>query len=406
MNKKLIILLTVFIDVLGLGIIIPIMPFYVAQFSTSPIIITALFAVFAACAFFSAPFLGALSDKIGRRPVLIISIFSSALGWLMFAWAPSLIFLFVGRIIDGLAAGNFSIAQGYLSDISKTPKERTANMGLIGAIFGVGLIIGPALGGLLSLVSLSFPFWIVAGLAFINFVSAILFLPETNQNKQVDKKIEFNPFLPISRSFRNKNIQANLIAWVLFGLGISLLQAIMALYLARAFGLSAHFASYIFTFTGVLLVINQGFLLQKFWLKKFNERYLQSMMLIVFTIGFMIVSIKYLWVFIIGLILTTFGQSLLRAVMTSEMLKKVDDHRHGEILGVNHSLMSLTLIIGPLLAGWLFNWQMTSPFWLGAILMFVAYLALKIKKDRYQKQNLDLEINTEELYEKNIPTAI
>ena len=145
MNKKSIILLTVLIDVLGIGIIIPVLPFYVESFGASAFIVTMLFAVFSLFSFFSAPLLGAWSDRIGRRPVLIVSIASTALGWLVFAAATSIYWLFIGRIIDGLAAGNFPIAQSYLVDIAKTGKERTTNLGLIGAVFGIGLIVGPLL---------------------------------------------------------------------------------------------------------------------------------------------------------------------------------------------------------------------------------------------------------------------
>ena len=152
-KEKLIIILTVLIDVIGLGIIIPVMPTYVQSFGASPTIITLLFSVFALFSFLSAPLLGALSDKIGRRPILMVSILSSSIGWFVFAWAPSLTFLFLGRIIDGLAAGNFSTAQSAISDLAKTPQERTANLGLTGAIFGVGFLLGPFLGGMLSTIS-------------------------------------------------------------------------------------------------------------------------------------------------------------------------------------------------------------------------------------------------------------
>lgn len=161
-NPKAIILLTVFIDVIGLGIVIPILPFYVAQFSNSALLITSLFAVFALCSFLSAPIIGALSDRVGRRPMLIASIFSTSLGWFVFALAPSILFLFIGRIIDGVMAGNFPIAQSYLSDVAKDDKERSANFGLIGAVFGIAFILGPFLGGVLGHFGHNIPFCLLA----------------------------------------------------------------------------------------------------------------------------------------------------------------------------------------------------------------------------------------------------
>ena len=146
-KEKLVVLFTVFVDVIGFGIVIPILPFYVGSFGASPFLITLLFASFAFFAFLSSPLLGALSDKIGRRPILIASITSTAIGWFVFAGATSIPFLFLGRIIDGSAAGNFTVAQGCLVDLARDEKERSSNLGLIGAAFGVGFMIGPVLGG-------------------------------------------------------------------------------------------------------------------------------------------------------------------------------------------------------------------------------------------------------------------
>jgi len=274
-GKKAIIILTIFIDVLGIGIVIPILPFYVESFGVTPFFVTLLFAVFSFFAFLSAPFLGALSDKIGRRPVLLVSIFSTAVGWFVFAGAGSILFLFVGRIIDGLAAGNFSTAQSYLVDISENEKERTSNLGLVGAIFGIGLIIGPMLGGLLSIISPAFPFWIVGGLAALNFIGACFFLPETHHKRDKNKKIEINPLLPITRSIKDINLRSRYLAWFLFSIAIAIEQSIFALYLDYQFGFTAAAVGYVLTVMGVIMVVNQGILLKRFWLKYFNESFLE-----------------------------------------------------------------------------------------------------------------------------------
>ncbi len=191
-KTKLLILLTVFIDVIGIGIVIPILPFYVEKFSSSPILITSLFAVYALFSFFSSPVIGALSDKFGRRPLLIISVFSTAVGWFIFAGAPTIFFLFLGRIIDGIMAGNFPIAQSYLSDIAKDDKERTTNLGLIGAVFGIGFIIGPLIGGFLGQFGHSIPFWFVGSLALFNGILALFTLPETHHVRST-AKVSINP---------------------------------------------------------------------------------------------------------------------------------------------------------------------------------------------------------------------
>ena len=180
MNKiKLVIVFTVLINVIGIGIVIPVLPHYVESFGASPLEITLLFAVFSFFSFLSSPVLGSASDKIGRRPMLLLSIVSTAIGWLIFASAKSLWLLYLGRIIDGMAAGNISIAQSSLVDIARDEKERTRNLGLIGAAFGIGFVTGPLIGGLLSVYSEAVPFWFAAGLAVFDVIVAYFFLDET-----------------------------------------------------------------------------------------------------------------------------------------------------------------------------------------------------------------------------------
>jgi DHA1 family tetracycline resistance protein-like MFS transporter len=202
-SPKAIILFTVFLDVLGIGLIIPVLPFYVESFHVSGIVVTSLFAVFALFSFFSAPILGMLSDRIGRRPVLIASLASTAIGWLVFSFSKTIFGLFLGRIIDGSAAGNISTAQNYLIDISKDNTERSKNLGLIGAVFGIGFIVGPLVGGVLSEISTKLPFIIVGIMTTINTIMAYFFLPETNYDRNTNK-ISLNPFNPIIKAFKNK----------------------------------------------------------------------------------------------------------------------------------------------------------------------------------------------------------
>jgi multidrug resistance protein len=238
MKTKALILFTIFIDVLGIGIIIPVLPFYVRSFGVSDAVVTLLFAVYALFAFFSAPFLGMLSDKIGRRPVLIGSIVSTAVGWLVFAKAKTIIWLFAGRIIDGFAAGNITTAQTLLADIATDDKERSVNMGLFGALFGIGFIIGPALGGLLAHFGNTVPFWFVGILAAINAVLAYFFLPETHTKPSEHPRISLNPFKPIWDGLKNAEARMLFIAWLLFGIAIATQQGTFALYVNRIFGIS------------------------------------------------------------------------------------------------------------------------------------------------------------------------
>lgn len=398
MNKtKFLILLTVFIDIIGVGVVIPILPFYIESFHGTPFIITALFATFALCSFLSAPIIGALSDKFGRRPMLIASITSTAIGWFIFALAPNILFLFIGRIIDGLAAGNFPIAQAYLSDISKDQKERAHNLGLIGAIFGIGFIIGPFLGGALGTISHSFPFWFVGGLAFVNAILAFFFLPETHTNRNTAKKIAINPFTPIKKAIQSIDLRANYGAWLLFGLGIASFQAILSLYMQQAFLFSAFQIGLVFATTGVIIALNQGFGLKHIWLKHFSEPRLELGALLVFGVGLCLLSIQVLWFVCAVLFFTTFCQGILRVVMTSQIVSKAPQEDRGEILGITSAISSLSMAIAPIITGALFEINSRYSFLFAGSMMLIAFFVLYQKRKQLKKIDLqeDIELISE-----------
>lgn len=376
-KDKIIIILTVLVDVIGVGVIIPVLPFYVESFGASSFVVSLLFSVFALFSFVSGPFLGALSDRIGRRPVLILSIASTALGWFVFAAAHNVWILFLGRIIDGLAAGNFPVAQSYLMDIAKDDKERTTNLGLIGAIFGIGLIVGPALGASLSTISPTAPFWFVGLLATLNMFAAFYFLPETHHVKSVGKKIPINPFLPILGALKDKVLRSRYVAWLLFGTAFAGMQSIFALFVKSVFGFSATVTGYLFTAMGVILVINQGWALKKIWLKYFKEIDLEIWFFLIMISGFVLLDLKILTLFAVGLLLTTIGQSTLRVVMSSGVAGVAGPTRRGEVMGIMASIMSISMIVGPLVAGALFQQNVQLPFLFNAVVLGVAFFIMK-----------------------------
>ncbi len=395
MSKKFIILLTVLIDVLGIGIIIPVLPFYVESFGASAFTVTLLFAIFSFFSFFSAPLLGSLSDKIGRRPVLIVSIASTALGWLVFAAATNIYWLFIGRIIDGLAAGNFPIAQSYLIDIAKDDKEKTVNLGLVGAIFGIGFIIGPLLGGALSQISITLPFWFVGGLAIFNTILAFLNLPETNLNRDKHIKVSFSPFKPLIMAAKNASLRPSFIAWFLFGLAIAGQQSILSLYLSEAFNFNSFLISLVLGGTGIILVINQGVLLKNIWLRYFSEEKLIIYFIAILGISFLFTGVHFILSLLIGLFLFSIAHSVLRISMTSKIAREGDKNEQGMVLGVLSSVMSLSMIIGPLLAGALFSIDLSLPLWGSAGFSFLAFLIILLEKKRNGKEKInthDLEI--------------
>lgn len=372
---KAIIVLTVLIDVVGVGIVIPVLPFYVESFGVSSFVVTLLFSVFAFFSFVSGPYLGALSDRIGRRPVLILSIASTALGWFVFASARSIGILFLGRIIDGAAAGNFPIAQSYLVDIAKSDKERTANLGIIGAVWGVGFILGPAVGALLSTANPSYPFWFVGALASLNVLGALIFLPETHFARK-HEKLSINPFLPLGRAIKDKKLRSRYLVWFLFGTAFAGMNAIFALYTSEVFGFSATATGIFFTCMGVTLVINQLFLLKRIWLKYFKELTLEVWFFLLMSLGYLLSDLKIFLLFSLGMLFVTLAQSTLRVVINSSVVGFAGANRRGEILGIMSSILSASMIIGPLLAGSLFTMNAQLPFAANILLLLGAFFVM------------------------------
>lgn len=372
-KTKFLLLVTVFIDIIGLGVIIPVLPFYVQSFGVSDAVVTVLFAVYAFLSFLSAPLLGSLSDKIGRRPVLVVSIASSAIGWLVFASAHSVWVLFLGRIIDGVAAGNITSAQSALADIARDDKERTVNMGLFGALFGVGFIVGPAIGGLLAKLGTTAPFWFVGALAALNAVFAYLMLPETHKTKDHHKKLSYNPLAPIRDGFRRPEMRKLFATWTVFGVALSLQQSSFSLYMARVFGVTATTIGIVFALIGVLIVVNQLVLLKRVWFRFGSQMQIAQLMAVVFALGMLLQSAPLILTLGIGLIGTTIAQGTLRAVYGG-MIANASAEKRGEYIGISASLMSLSMVIGPFIATFLVTRHPSVPLALAGLLGIVMYL--------------------------------
>jgi MFS transporter, DHA1 family, tetracycline resistance protein len=367
-KEKLIILLTVLVDVIGFGIVIPILPFYVSEFGASALMVTVLFSVYSVCSFLSSPFLGALSDRIGRRPVLLFSIASTAVGWFVFASASVLPILFLGRIIDGLAAGNFSIAQSYLIDLSKDEKDRTANIGLLGAAFGIGFTLGPMIGGMLSKFSHATPFWFAGGLATANVLIAYFTLPETNFNRST-KKLSYHPFAPLKSAWKAKHLHPLLLGWIFFAIAQVTSQSLFALFTHRVFGFTSFTTGLLFTTIGIVVIINQGALLKRFWLPNFTDIQLEIIMFAGLAVAVMMIGTKQEMLFLAALPLLGTGQGILRTVITSRIAGSVDATMKGEVLGITSSLMSASMALVPVAAGALFELNPAIPYLLSGVVL-------------------------------------
>jgi predicted MFS family arabinose efflux permease len=373
-KEKVIIIFTVLVDVIGFGIVIPILPFYVTEFGVSPLIVTLLFASFSFCSFFSAPLLGALSDRFGRRPMMIMSIISTAVGWFVFASATTVPMLFVGRIIDGIAAGNFTTAQSYIVDISRDEKERTANLGLISAVFGVGFLLGPIVGGIASKVSHAFPFWLAGSFAAINAVSAFFFLPESHTVREQSKPIRFDPVSPLLRAARDVQLRPVYITWMMFALAFVTGQSVFALFVKDIFGFTAFETGMTFTLIGVVVVLNQVVLLKRFWMKRFSDGALVLVMLAILAIALLLIATESLPLFLTALLGLGTGQAVLRVVITSQVAGAAGAMRKGETIGILSAIMSASMVVAPILAGYLFEIDHAIPYFSATGFLVAAFL--------------------------------
>jgi len=254
----LIIFLTIFVNLIGFGIIIPLLPFYAETFGASPLVIGFLFAIFSLCQLIAAPALGDLSDRYGRRPVLVFSLAGTVASFVMLALAHSLTMLFLARIVDGLSGGNISTARAYVADVTE-PKDRARAYGLIGAAFGLGFIIGPALSGVLAKVSYTAPIWAAAALTLVATAMAWLWLPETVHRAQAGTG---NPFRYLPELLRRPILRRVLVIDFVYWFAFAIFQTTFALFAANRFGFDAPKTGYFFAAFGVLGAVVQGGLIR------------------------------------------------------------------------------------------------------------------------------------------------
>jgi DHA1 family tetracycline resistance protein-like MFS transporter len=249
-----IIFLTIFVNLIGFGIIIPLLPFYAETFGASPLAVGLLFAVFSISQLVAAPALGDISDRYGRRPVLIFSLAGTVASFVMLAVAHSLAMLFLARIVDGLSGGNISTARAYVADITE-PQDRARAYGLIGAAFGLGFILGPALSGILAKISYTAPIWAAAAITLVATAVAWAWLPETvhRAHAGVGNPFRYLPEL-LGRPVLRRILAIDFVYWVAF----SIFQTTFALYAQRRFGFDVPQTGYFFTGFGVLGAVLQG----------------------------------------------------------------------------------------------------------------------------------------------------
>jgi DHA1 family tetracycline resistance protein-like MFS transporter len=358
---------TVFIDLVGFGIVIPVLPFYAEseRFHASPRTVGFLFASYSIMQLIFSPVLGRLSDKYGRRPILLVSILGTGVGFLILGFANTLFLLFLGRILDGISGGNISTAQAYIADIT-TKENRAKGMGLIGAAFGLGFMFGPAIAGVLSRWGVQVPFLFAAGLSFANALLLYFTLPETVTPDHPARvsAAEGRGLGQLLRSLRNPRLGFVLSIYFLFIVAFSIMTTSFSLYTLFRFGYDAQHTGYLFAYVGVLAVIIQGGLIGTL-VKRFGElRLVITGALLfagsLFAVPFVGPQAGGLLALLIGGGLFSIGNSLSAPSLTSLASKSVSPAEQGSVLGVTQSVASLARAVGPTLAAVLIHSAVAS----------------------------------------------
>lgn len=361
---------------LGLGILIPVIPFVVYRFNTSGLAVGLLSMSFAFFQFFAAPVLGRLSDRHGRRPLLLVSLFGSAVGYFIFGLANSLPVLFLARIVDGITGGNISIAHAYIADVTRK-EDRSKNFALIGAAYGLGFIIGPALGGLFSKISLSAPAYLAGVLALLNTGLGAFILPETRPPEARTRApltlAAINPVGNVVEAFRHVSLGSVFLGIFAYNIAFSGLQSNLALFTLERFSWSPARNAVLFSVIGVVGALTQGVFIRRL-VRRFTDRLLATWGLVTQTVTYFLTSIAPAgWMlFPIGSFVSV-GVGVATPTLTGLVSNGVSAEEQGVMLGVTQSVTALTRIIGPLWAGFAYDYLgHGSPYWTGAILIAVA----------------------------------
>jgi len=371
MTPLVVIFVTVFIDLLGFGIIIPLLPFYAESFGASAFKIGLLGTSFSLMQFLFSPVWGRWSDRVGRKPIILVGLLGSCLSYLGLALAPSLTFLFIARIVGGIAGANIPTAQAYVADVT-TPENRAKGMGMVGAAFGLGFIFGPAIGGVLSRISPQTPMWFASALCLANFVAAWFLLPESRSVSALTKT------LGRMEAFRHAAKQPTLLLllslFFLVTLAFSGFEATFAIFSEAKFGFTASTIGFVFAFIGVVLAFVQGVLVGKV-VKIIGERRLIP--LAIFAIALGIGLIPFVWnvpTLLGALGVLALGMGFNNPSLTSMVSRLADPDDQGGVLGLASSLSSLGRVVGPAWGGYLYDaYGMTTPYVSAATLMLIAF---------------------------------
>ncbi len=388
-NRNLaIIALIALVNMLGYGIIIPILYSYSKKFGLTDFQNGLLFASFSICQFISTPIIGRMSDKYGRKPLLLISIIGTALSFVTMAFAPNFIFLFIARMLDGITAGNIPVAFAVISDSTK-PEDRPKAFGMISAAFNFGFIFGPAIAALTVGFGTEVPFIVAAVITFVAVALTAIYLPETNKHMGEVKKEKLFDFVKMWHTLFDPNVGPTFLVSLVYFLAFScaIIYGFQP-FLLNVMGITPFQNSVLFTVFGVVGLITQTYLVQffsKLWGVK--KTFTNSMLLVAFSFLLMFFS-RSLPLFVVAMIVLGIFNSLSQTLIPAILSQEADEKSQGSIMGLNASYQSIGMIIGPILGGVIATISIPSTFIMGMVLVLVCYaLSFKMMRPGVKKES-------------------
>lgn len=370
--------LTILIDFTGFGLVIPLLPFWAERLGANALAVGLIITVYALAQLLFTPVLGTLSDRYGRKPVIVVSLLIEALSLVLTALAGSLPMLFLARFIGGLGASNIGSAQAVVSDVT-TEKNRTKGMGLIGAAIGLGFVIGPAAGGILAPKGQTLPFWIAAGVALVNALLVLLFLPETRKRAAQEKSQGRQRGLALlfsgwHNAARHPSVLGLVLVNLLYTIAFTAMETIFPLFTQHFYGWGASQNGYVFTYIGFIIVIMQGGLVGQL-VKRWREARVLLAGLVLMTVGLIFLAFStHFALLLVTLGLLSVGDGAVTPTVSTLLSFASPAEIQGEMLGLSQGVGGLGRIIGPLVAGSLYSFNASTPFIAGGILVLLAAL--------------------------------
>lgn len=375
------IFIAILLDIIGAGILMPVIPYLVRPYSADALTIGLMACAYSVAQFFAAPLLGAVSDRHGRRPVLVLSLFGASIGYVCFGIGGALWVFFASRVLAGFTGGNLTAAQAYIADIS-APEDRAKNFGLVGAAFGLGFILGPSIGGLLAKISISAPAWASAGVAFATATFGWFVLPEslsTERRRPHPLHMgDFNPFGLLRKAMQTTKLRTLFMGIFLTRFAQMGLQTNFAVYTLDRFRYTPSQNAVVFTVLGVTATFVQGFLIRRI-AGRFSERSLLLTGLVIMMLGFLaIAGASQGWMLSPAIALLALGSGLVTPTLQSLISSAGTAEEQGLVFGANGAVTSLTAIIGPAWAGAVFDHvAYTAPYWSGAAFIAISWWAIR-----------------------------